>query len=118
MNVLIIEDNEDLCLLFAREAINHGHSADVAFDFEDACAALRDQHFDVIFCDIDLGTGRNHGPKALLQSKLKGAKIVFMASNADYHDSIQPLIHLGNNVDCILKPLTISKFVELLRNGS
>jgi hypothetical protein len=27
MNVLIIEDDEDICLPFDREAINHGHSA-------------------------------------------------------------------------------------------
>jgi DNA-binding response OmpR family regulator len=114
MNVLIIEDNEQLCLMFAREAINHGCSTDVAFDFEDACAALRDQHFDIIFCDIDLGTGRNHGPKALLQSKLHGAKIVFMAANSEYDDSIQPLVHLGHNVECTLKPLTITRFIELL----
>ncbi len=111
MNVLIIEDNEDLCLIFAREAINHGCSADVAFDFEDACAALRDQHFDIIFCDIDLGTGRNHGPKALMQSKLHGAKVVFMATNDEYH------LPYGatNNTEIVKKPLTITRFVELLK---
>ena len=115
MNVLIIEDNEKLAQLFAKQAVNHGHKVELAYDFEDACAALRNHNFNLICCDIDLGTGRNHGPKALLQSNLNGAKILFMTAIDEYAQAIQPLIDLGYEVECLRKPVNVSRFLEILR---
>lgn len=114
MNVLIIEDNEALAKLFAKVAKNHGHKAEVTFDFTDAIVALKNKH-DLICCDIDLGSGRNHGPKALLQSKLNGAKILFMTAKDEYAEAIQPLIDLGYEVNCIRKPITLKRFLDFLR---
>lgn len=115
MKLLIIEDNEPLAKLFAKQATNHGHCVELAYDFIDAVAVLKTGQFDLILCDIDLGTGHNHGPKALLQSELHGAKILFMTAVDEYAEAIQPLIDLGYDVECLRKPVNLSRFLEILR---
>jgi DNA-binding response OmpR family regulator len=115
MNVLIIEDDEPVNLLFSKLARKMGHQIEQAFDILDALTALRNGKFDVICCDIDLGTGLNHGPKALLQSDLQGAKIIFITAKTEYEESIQPLIDLGYNVTSIRKPIDSKMFMDLLK---
>jgi DNA-binding response OmpR family regulator len=115
MNVLIIEDDEPVNLLFSKLARKMGHQIEQAFDILDALAALKNGKFDIICCDIDLGTGLNHGPKALLQSELHGAKIIFITAKTEYEEAIQPLIDLGYDVISIRKPINTKEFTELLK---
>jgi DNA-binding response OmpR family regulator len=115
MNVLIIEDEESLNSLFAKLARKLGHAVEQAFDMLDALASLRNGKFDIICCDIDLGTGLNHGPKALLQSDLHGAKIIFITAKTEYEEAIKPLIDLGYNVTSIRKPIDSKRFLEILK---
>jgi DNA-binding response OmpR family regulator len=115
MNVLIIEDEESINSLFSKLARKMGHQIEQAFDILDALAALRNGKFDIICCDIDLGTGLNHGPKALLQSELHGAKIIFITAKTEYEEAIQPLIDLGYDVTSIRKPINTKEFMDLLK---
>jgi DNA-binding response OmpR family regulator len=115
MNVLIIEDEGSINSLFTKLARKLGHTVEQAFDMLDALAALRTGKFDVICCDIDLGTGTNHGPKALLQSDIRGSKIIFITAKTEYEEAIQPLIELGYDVNCIRKPINTKEFLDLLK---
>jgi DNA-binding response OmpR family regulator len=115
MNVLIIENEEPLNNLFAKIARKQGHSVEQAFDFEDAVAALRMNKFDLICCDLDLGEGKNHGPKALLQSELHDAKILFLTDAQEYQQTLKPLEDLGCEIDCIPKPIHPNKLREFLK---
>jgi DNA-binding response OmpR family regulator len=117
MNILIIEDCKNLNDLWAGQARKRKHKVEQAFDMLDAILALKNGKFDLIFCDIDLGTGRNHGPKALLQSELHGARIVFMTAQTEdeYAENIQPVIDAGYDVECLRKPLEVKRFLELLK---
>jgi CheY-like chemotaxis protein len=116
MNVLIIEDCPKLNELWAGQARKKKHKVEQAFDLHDAVGALRIGKFDLIFCDIDLGAGRNHGPKALLQSNLHGARIVFMTAQTEQeaNENIQPVLDAGYQVECLRKPIEVKRFLEIL----
>ena len=117
MNVLIIEDCPKLNKLWADQARKKNHKVEQSFDLQDAVGALRIGKFDLIFCDIDLGSGRNHGPKALLQSELHGARIVFMTAQTEDESNanIQPVLDAGYKVECLRKPIEVKRFLEILK---
>jgi len=117
MNVLIIEDCPKLNGLWATQAQKKKHKVEQAFDLQDAVRALLIGKFDLIFCDIDLGSGRNHGPKALLQSELHGARIVFMTAQTEQeaNENIQPVLDAGYQVECLRKPIEVKRFLEILQ---
>ncbi len=55
MNVLIIDDDLDMCTLLNRFLTKNGYNVDVAHSAAKGIAKFEDQNFDIVLCDFRLG---------------------------------------------------------------
>ena len=66
-DILILEDNNDLCTLYARTFTEEGYQSRFAPTLMDARRLLQDHTYDVFLCDMQLGN--EHGLTLLKEQR-------------------------------------------------
>ncbi|SOE20457.1 Response regulator receiver domain-containing protein [Spirosomataceae bacterium TFI 002] len=83
MNILIIDDEKDLCQLLSGMLTRQGHTVDYSLMIGDGMNKLADEVFDCVFLDNNLpdGFGLNYIQKILLHNS--ECRIIFMSAMAN-----------------------------------
>lgn len=79
--ILVVEDNQDLCRIYAKALRDQGHHTCVAYNLTEARQHLEATQFDMLVCDMNLGAER--GLDLILQYRnilLDGSTITIVVS--------------------------------------
>lgn len=86
MNVLIVESNPDLGLLWQRHMQRHAADVELANDQTSAISALQRASFDVIVLDLILDNGSPLAIADFASYRHPDAKVVFVTNNNFFSD--------------------------------
>jgi DNA-binding response OmpR family regulator len=111
LQVLIVEDNEDICELYRR--LLHGHQTEVTDDGEKACKLLDDQIYDLLILDMHIKTRTGLEVLEHARKNPKYSRTLIMAISAD--DTLRrPAREMG--VDFwMTKPIDIDRLYGFLQ---
>ena len=112
-NVLIIDDDLDMCLLLCRFLARNGYDAESAHSGVKGLAKFKEGHFDVVLCDYRLGD--KDGKDVLVEIKaLAPQTIVFIITGYSDIKTAVDVIKLGAH-DYITKPLIPDEVLNVLQ---
>jgi DNA-binding NtrC family response regulator len=86
MHILIVEQNRDLGLLWARHLEREGHSVDVVTSQADAISVLRHREAQVIVLDVVLSQGSALAVSDYASYRWPDARIVFVTNTTFFSD--------------------------------
>jgi two-component system response regulator VicR len=112
MNVLVVDDDRELCTLLELTFRRAGLSAGVAYDAETALRAHRTERPDVVVLDINLGT--DDGFDVLKEIRRAGPGPVIMLTARDAEDDKVRGLELGAD-DYVTKPFSQRELVARVR---
>ncbi len=116
MNVLIIDDDLDMCTLLNRFLSKNGYEVDVAHSAAKGIAKFDDQNFDIVLCDFRLGD--KDGRDVLMEIKKRSPQtiVVIITGYSDIKIAVD-VIKLGA-YDYITKPLIPDEVLSVLKNAT
>ena len=116
MNVLIIDDDLDMCTLLSRFLTKNGYVVDVAHSAAKGIAKFDDQNFDIVLCDFRLGD--KDGKDVLMEIKKRSPQtiVVIITGYSDIKIAVD-VIKLGA-YDYITKPLIPDEVLSVLKNAT
>lgn len=116
MNVLIIDDDLDMCTLLNRFLTKNGFKVDVAHSAAKGIAKFDDQNFDIVLCDFRLGD--KDGKDVLLEIKKRSPQtiVIIITGYSDIKIAVD-VIKLGA-YDYITKPLIPDEVLNVLKSAT
>ncbi|EBA10546.1 response regulator [Sagittula stellata] len=88
MNVLILEDNAELALLWSRHIERRGAAVTCATGLESAVAALEGSRFDVLLLDIECAGGAALTVSDLAAYRDPKARVIFVTASRFFSDGL------------------------------
>lgn len=116
MNILIIDDDLDMCTLLSRFLSKNGFTVDVAHSAAKGLAKIDDQNVDIVLCDFRLGD--KDGRDVLMEIKKKAPQtiVIIITGYSDIKIAVD-VIKLGA-FDYITKPLIPDEVLNVLKNAA
>ena len=116
MNVLIIDDDMDMCTLLNRFLTKNGYEVDVAHSAAKGIAKFDDQSFDIVLCDFRLGD--KDGKDVLMEIKKRSPQtiVIIITGYSDIKIAVD-VIKLGA-YDYITKPLIPDEVLSVLKSAT
>ncbi len=116
MNVLIIDDDLDMCTLLNRFLTKNGYIVDVAHSAAKGIAKFEDQNFDIVLCDFRLGD--KDGKDVLMEIKKRSPQtiVIIITGYSDIKIAVD-VIKLGA-YDYITKPLIPDEVLSVLKSAT
>ncbi|OGW80682.1 MAG: hypothetical protein A3G33_08815 [Omnitrophica bacterium RIFCSPLOWO2_12_FULL_44_17] len=110
-NILIVDDEVDLCEEFSKILTEEGHSVDSALDGETALKKVDLKHYDLIFLDVLMP--RMEGREVLENIRKKCASPIAIISAYLSQDKEKEALKLGA-VACFKKPFDLKDIKRLI----
>lgn len=80
MKVLIVDDEQEICLLLRNQLKKFGLHIDVAYKLRDAEECLQDSEYDLVFLDIHLPDGNGLDMVPVIRSHNSDTRIVVISA--------------------------------------
>lgn len=109
LNILLVEDNLDLCLIMAQELEKNGYLVSTSHDGEDASHIFEQKHFDLVITDIMMP--RKNGIEFIefIRSVNKNIPILIVSAKSAQKDKYEGF--LAGTDDYMVKPIDIDELV-------
>jgi two-component system NtrC family response regulator len=108
-NVLIVEDENDVCQLLKRVVALEGFTVSVAANIKSAAKILQQESIDVVLCDVKLPDGNGIEFNQQIRAIKPGIEFILLTAYGNIPDSVQAIkggafdyITKGNDNDRIL----------------
>ncbi len=102
--ILIVDDEEDLRYVLARQLRGDGYLIDTACDGEDAIQKMREQEYAVIITDMKMPRRDGLGVVSAARELLPEAEIIVLTGHGSLENALQAF-KAGNIFEYLLKPL-------------
>jgi two-component system response regulator HydG len=114
-SILIIDDDQDICLLLSKFLKKNGYETDTAYTANSGIAKFKEKKFDVVISDYRLGD--KSGKDVLLEiKKIKSDTIVIIITGYSHIKTAVDIIKSGA-YDYITKPLITDEVLSVLTNA-
>jgi two-component system response regulator HydG len=114
-NILIIDDDMDLCTLLSRFLSKNGFETDIAHTGAKGIARFSEKHYDIVICDYRLGDMEGKDVVTALK-KIKQDVIIFVITGYSDIKTAVEVIKLGA-MDYIVKPLIPDEVLSVLNKA-
>jgi two-component system response regulator HydG len=114
-NILIIDDDMDLCTLLGRFLTKNGYETDIAPTGSKGIAKFSEKKFDVVICDYRLGDMRGTDVVSALKKINPHVIILVITGYSDIKTAVE-VIRLGA-LDYIVKPLIPDEVLNVLHKA-
>lgn len=111
-NILVIDDNIDICQLLQRFLTRQGHDVETTISGTRGIELVKEQHFDIVFCDFKLR--EMEGREILMHVKKLSptTKVAIITGYADVRIAVE-VIKKGA-FDYVVKPLIPDEILSLI----
>jgi len=106
-NILIIDDEIDMCIMLNAIISNNGHKGDYALTIEDGCKKVASESYDVVFLDVRLPDGNGLSILPVIRSAASNPEVVIITGEND-PDGAEIAIKNGA-WDYLKKPFSIDE---------
>lgn len=113
MRIVIVEDNEPLANAIAYRLRDHGHSADVLSDGDDADAFLTHDGADLVVLDINLPGQSGLDILRAMRGRNDGTPVILLTARGDLEDRVSGL-DAGAD-DYLVKPFEMDELEARIR---
>ena len=114
-NILIIDDDMDLCLLLSRFLNKNGFETDVSHTGSKGIAKFSEKKYDVVICDYRLGDMEGKDVVAALKNLDQQVIVLVITGYSDIRTAVE-VIKLGA-FDYIVKPLIPDEVLGVLQKA-
>jgi two-component system, NtrC family, response regulator HydG len=114
-NILIIDDDIDLCTVLARFLMKNGYETDIAHTGYKGIARFTEKKFDVVICDYRLGDMEGKDVVSALKKINQHVIILVITGYSDIKTAVE-VIKLGA-LDYITKPLIPDEVLNVLNKA-
>ena len=114
-NILIIDDDMDLCTLLSRFLTKNGYETEIAPSGSKGIAKFSEKKFDVVICDYRLGDMRGTDVVSALKKINPHVIILVITGYSDIKTAVE-VIRLGA-LDYIVKPLIPDEVLNVLHKA-
>jgi DNA-binding response OmpR family regulator len=114
MDVLIVDDEADICRLITRILEQVGMQCDMATNFRNAYQKATDSVYDMYILDINLRDGTGFDLIPMIRQQAPEAMVVIISAHDDPENQDKAVIMGANTF--IRKPFTKSDILSLLSN--
>jgi len=112
VNILVVDDEEDLCNIFSKVLTSAGYNVDTAMSGEESIKKAGKKTYQVIFMDIKLPD--INGVEAFLKiKKISPESTTVMMTGYSVEDLIKKAIKNGAYT-CLHKPFNISEILDVI----
>ncbi len=115
VNILIIDDDVDLCTLLKKYLKKNNFNVDTAFSGQSALERLQEEKYEIIFCDYRLGDKDGLEVLQLIKQKHPETEVIMMTAYSDIQVAVK-LIKSGA-YDYICKPLVPEELLHLIQKA-
>lgn len=113
-NILIVDDEIDVCMILKHTIVEHNHNADYALTIKDAIQKALTGPYDVVFLDVHLPDGNGLDILKTIRSTASNPEVIIITGETD-PDGAEIAIKNGA-WDYLKKPFTIDGInLQLLR---
>lgn len=111
-NILVIDDNLDICQLLQRFLSKKGHEVETTLSGEDGISLIKEKTYDLIFCDFNLR--KMEGREVLQQVKAISpqTKVAIITGYADVRIAVE--VMKKGAFDYVVKPLIPDEILSLI----
>ncbi len=109
VNILIAEDNEDLCNLIADELVREGYNVFKTYDGEQALRKYEENHVDLIISDIMMPNVDGYALISSVREKNKIIPILIISAKSSQVDKYKGF-NVGTD-DYMVKPIDIDEVI-------
>lgn len=114
-NILIVDDNIDMCKTMSLILRAGGYTVDTAKDGPDAIEGVRQEPFDIVFMDIRMPL--MNGVESYKEiKKIRPETVVVMMTAYSVEELIQEALQEGA-YDIVYKPLDMEKTIALIEEA-
>ncbi|MBP3194794.1 MAG: sigma 54-interacting transcriptional regulator [Cardiobacteriaceae bacterium] len=113
-NVLIIDDERDICEMVEMALKSQVDSISSVYCIADAKKIMKDQQFDIVFCDVRLPDGDGLDMLAYINKHFDGTPVCIMTAHGSMDMAIRAL-KLGAS-DFINKPFSLKQLRTVCKN--
>jgi len=116
MNILVVDDEQSICLLLHDVLTRFGHTVETRQDGAKAVELAAEQRFDLVFLDIRMpGMNGVDTLKALRQ--VQPAATFVMITGYAHDDIVDECLNTGA-ADCLCKPFSLTQVTEMMKKLS
>ncbi|MFF4258325.1 ATP-binding protein [Streptomyces sp. NPDC001663] len=115
LSILIVEDNVDLAATYRTLLVRQGHRVTAVHTGEDALAAVDDQPFDVVLCDLGLPDIDGYAVARAVRARPDGDRIRLIAVSGFSQGTDRALSRAAGFDAHLAKPLPLTDLLELLQ---
>lgn len=111
-NILVVDDNQNLCKNIMDILEFKGHKADAVFDGSQAIEAVKKGNYDIVIMDVKMPEINGIEAMKVIKGIVPHMVIIMITAFADdifYKEGVQ-----NENLEIIRKPINIDKFLRLL----
>ena len=117
LNILIVDDEEDICLMVSRILQKEGHSVTFCHSIQEGKGYVLNNRYQAYFLDLNLTDGSGFDLIPLIQGKNEGASQIIIISAYDGHLERERAESFG--VDAFIhKPFTKRQILEALSRNN
>ncbi len=113
-NILIIDDDTDMCWVLSEVLKEEGYSANIVHEKKSALTIITKKNFDLIILDYKLGNDDGLSILKEINSKKQGSKIIMISAYGN--KKLKDEAEKDGVIDFIDKPFDIAKFVTKIKN--
>jgi two-component system NtrC family response regulator len=112
-NVLIVDDDADLCELLVTLAVHLGHSGDYATSLKQGLCMLREERYDVVFLDVVLPDGNGLDAIPEIHTLTNAPEIIIITGKGDVEGA--ELAITSGVWDYVSKPASSEQYLLHMR---
>ncbi len=113
MHILVIEDDDNLCLFWRESLMLEGHVVTACSDVEAATDALRVQHFDLILADLFLREGNSLALLDVTAYSSPDTQVILITGSEEFPNG--ELFEMCKNISWLLrKPVPMHDLISLI----
>ena len=114
-NILIIDDDVDICNLLDRFLSKHGYAVKTAYNPVTAMGLIKNSHFDLVLSDFRLGSTDGRDILTAVKEKDPGTQVIIITGYSDVKTAVD-VIKMGA-FDYITKPLLPDEILMLVKKA-
>jgi len=116
MNILVVDDEQSICMLLHDVLTRFGHTVESRQDGAKAVELATEQRFDLVFLDIRM-PGMN-GVDTLKALRQVQPEATFVMITGYAHDDIVDECLSTGAADCLCKPFSLTQVTDLVKKLS